>query len=131
MKIIINSIIQMGGKPENIVLDALKQVEKTINEDKKLKIIENKISDLDFDEETKFFIGFVESEIQFQNTDDLINFLFFYNPNNVEVVSPSKFNFELNELNVFLNNILSKNLEDKNEIRNLRAHIHLMNNKKN
>ncbi len=130
-KINVRFIIQIAGKPVENVQKALQLVlDKLKNKENKFKVLESEIVEPELDEKSTLFSGFIDILIKFSEIKEVLGFIVDYTPNSVEIEEPEKLNFSSNEFTVILNDISAHLLKSQIEIRQLRAHIHLMNNKK-
>lgn len=127
----IRFIIQIGGKPVENVQNALNHVlEKLKSEKDKFKIIESEIEKPILDNETTLYTGFIEVLAKFTNTKDIMNFILDYTPTSIEVEDPEEIVINNNDFSNILNDMSNFMLAHQSEIRNLRAHIHNLNNQK-
>jgi len=123
-------IIQIAGKPIENVSKALVMVEEKLKSDEnKFNVLESEIIEPEFDETTTMFSGFIEVLIRFSEISEILGFIVDYTPNSVEIEEPEKLEFTSNEFTGILNDMSSNLLKSATEIRQLRAHIHLMNQK--
>jgi hypothetical protein len=121
----VNFIIHIAGKPEPLVLDALKKTqEKLEDKNNKFKVKNCEVAEIELNEETTLFGGFLEVLIQFEKMEEVLNFVIDYNPTSIEVESPTKITTDNYELTEFLNILASSLLDGQQEIRSLRAYVH-------
>jgi len=121
-------IIQIAGKPIENVEKALEIVLNKLKEENKFKVLESEIVEAELDELTTLYSGFIDILIRFNDVKDILGFIVDYTPNSVDVEEPENISFTCNEFTGILNDMSSNLLKSANEIRQLRAHIHLMNN---
>ena len=130
MKIIANFIIQIAGKPKELVLDALERTKTKISEkNKNFKVLESHFSDIDFDDETKFFSGFLDIRAEFLDEVSVLDFVIYYNPTSIEIESPQKLNLTSNNFNEILNKMAKILLKKEEEIQKSRAYSHYLKDK--
>ena len=123
-------IIEIAGKPVENVEKALSMVLKQIEDEKgKFKLVESHVGNPELDEKSTLHCGFLDVEIKFKEFNKIFDFLLDYTPTSIEIIEPSKITFELNDLNTLLNDIGSNTLSAQSQIRNLNAHLHMMNKK--
>lgn len=119
-----NFIIQIAGKPQNKVDQALNTLIEKIKEEQKLK--EYEIEESEYDEESTLYSGLVEVGIKFNTVRDLLEFIVDYTPNSVEIESPENIKLDNSSLSAALNDFSSHILKSNQEVRKLRAQIHSM-----
>ena len=123
-------IIEIAGKPVENVEKALALVLKQIEDEKtNFKLVESHTGNPELDEKSTLHCGFLDVEIKFKEFNKIFDFMLDYTPTSVEVIEPSKITFELNDLNTLLNEVGTKTLSSQNQIRQLNAHLHMMNKK--
>lgn len=127
-KIIGNFIIQIAGKPVENVDKALDVVLKKLKEEKKkFKVIESEIGESELDEETTLYSGFLDVKIKFEEVKELLNFVIDYTPNSIEIEEPTEIELDNGHLTDILNDLSGHILRNSAEVRNLRAHVHVLN----
>lgn len=129
-KVTARFIIEIAGKPKENVDKALKFVEKKLIDSKDFKVLDCEVVESEEDEKTTLFSGFLEATIKFKETKQLLSFILDYTPTSVEVEDPEKISFQAAELTDVLNHFSNHILKTTNEVRKLRAHIHLIQNQK-
>ena len=124
-KITIQAIIEIAGKPQKKVEEALEIVcEKLEGEKEKFKCLNVNVGTPKLDSKTTLFCGFLDIEIEFLDTKLLLNFILDYTPTSVEVISPQKISLETQEFTGILNDFSNFILKAQSEVRDLRAYIH-------
>ncbi len=118
-------IIQIAGKPQEKVLEALNVVEKNIGKDSRYKVVESEVVEPELDEETTLYSGFLDILISFKEAGSILEFIVDYTPSSVDIEEPREITFDANDLNGILNDMSAHILKHQAEIRNLRAHIHM------
>lgn len=128
-KIVARFIIQIAGKPVENVDRALKLVLSKIKEDKAFKVIESHIGEPELEDETTLYAGFLEVVIKFAEFNKILDFILDYTPSSIEVEEPSEITFDAPDLTAVLNDMSSAILKSVNQVRNLNAHVHILNKK--
>lgn len=128
-KVIARFIIEIAGKPVENVEKALNLVLKKINDDKRYKVVSSDVAEPILDEETTLYGGFLDIEIKFAEVNEILGFILDYTPSSVEVIEPEKISLDNNYLTGILNDMSLKLLGSTNKIRQLNAHIHMLNKK--
>lgn len=77
-------------------------------------------------EDTKFFSTFVEVDIVFKSTADMLNFCFDAMPSSIEIYEPEEFVMKASELNGFLNDLQAKIHENDLIVKNYKAQNSLL-----
>ncbi|MCA9486495.1 MAG: hypothetical protein H6500_00340 [Candidatus Woesearchaeota archaeon] len=123
-KIIARFIIQIAGKPEKNVVEALKLVETKLREHELFTVLESEVAEPEYDEETTLYSGFLDLEIRFPGPAELLGFVLDYTPNSVEIVEPQILKLEASELTGIMNDMSSHLLRTSAKIRQLSAQLH-------
>lgn len=96
-------IIEVLGKPEEHVDNALHIYTDNIKKDKEIIIISEDYSEIEPQE--SLFSGFVELEILTKNLMKLVWFCYDYLPSSVEIIEPEKISFKNSEFSNYLNEL--------------------------
>jgi len=102
-----------------------------IKEVQTFKVLESEIIKPELDENSTLYSGFIEILVRFNEVKDILGFIVDYTPNSVEIEEPEKLDFTSHDFTEILNDMSSNLLKSASEVRELRAHIHLMNQNKN
>jgi hypothetical protein len=86
-KIEVIAIIEMMGKPADYLIDSLKRYTEKIGTEKGVEVKDRKISEPKKVENSELFTSFSELEINFENVNSVMNFIFAYMPAHIEIVS--------------------------------------------
>ena len=124
-KVVARFIIEIAGKPKENVDKALNLVEKRLKENKDFKVLDSEVVESELDEDSKLYSGFLDVQIKFKETRDILGFIMDYTPTSVEVEEPDKLSFQAADVTTILNDMSRHILRTANEIRKLRAHIHM------
>ena len=100
------TIIEVLGKPQTYVDDALKQYIEHIKEDSELVILNEDYSEIK--EQGKLWSKFVELDLVIKGTNKLISFCFEYMPSSIEVIKPEHLVMSNPELSNFLNDLQAR-----------------------
>ena len=95
------------------------------DKENKFKVLDSEIIEPQLDEESTLQGGFIDILIRFTEIKEILGFIVDYKTNSVEIEKPEKLNFDSNEMTGILNDMTSILLKNQMEIRQLRAHIHL------
>ncbi|MBN1386513.1 hypothetical protein JW968_06090 [Candidatus Woesearchaeota archaeon] len=97
-------IVEMAGAPKDHLEQVIDALSKRIKAD--FEVVDFFVEDLE--EKGKLFHTFMEIELLFRNTDELIGFCFDYMPSNVEVLAPAKFVLDSARFSNLVNDLLGK-----------------------
>lgn len=123
-------IIQIAGKPFENVMKALEIVLKQLKEKKEdFTFISGEIEKPELDEETTLYSGFIDVTLEFEGIDFILDFILNYTPSSVEVEEPEEIELTNGALTGVLNELTNIILNSNNEVRKLRAQVHLLNKK--
>lgn len=100
------AIIEVLGKPQEHVENAIKEYIEHIKEDSELVILNEDYSEIE--EKGKLWSKFVELDIVIKGTKKLIAFCFEYMPSSLEVLKPENFIMTNPELSNFLNDLQAR-----------------------
>lgn len=129
-KITARFIIQIAGKPVENVDKALNHVLNNLKQEKEqFKLIESSIGEPELDDETTLYSGFLDITAKFPNVKSILEFILDYTPNSIEIESPEEIKMTNDILTGVLNDMSNFILSSQNEIRKLRAHAHILNQK--
>jgi len=130
-KVVGQFIIQIAGKPVENVEKALKFVlDKIKKENKKFKLREYHIANPELEDKTTLYSGFLDLELGFNETKDILDFIADYTPTSIEIIEPEKIELNSHDLTGILNDIAHHLLRASAEVRQLRAHVHVLNKEK-
>ncbi len=129
-KIVARFIIQIGGKPMENVQKALEHIlDKLKSESDKFKIIDAELEKPELNEDSSLYVGFIEVSAEFKDSQSIMNFILDYTPVSIEVESPELIELENSDFSSVLNDMTNFILAYQNEIRKLRAQVHILNKK--
>ena len=100
------TIIEVLGKPQEYVEEAIKEYIGHIKEDSELVILNEDYSDIR--EQGKLWSKFVELDLVIKGTKKLISFCFQYMPSSIEVLKPEHLIMTNPELSNFLNDLQAR-----------------------
>lgn len=136
--IIIRSIIEVIGFPEDYIKDAITKIVNNIKEKPYIKIQSYTIAETKKYE--KMFSTFAELELEFKDLISVLNFCFDYLPSSVEIIQPENINERSVDFAGFINdlmlklheyNIVIRNLQAENKVLKMKLEPTSSNNKKN
>ncbi len=123
-------IIQIAGKPFENVMKALEIVLKQLKEKKEdFTFISGDIEKPELDEETTLYSGFLDVTLEFDGIEFILDFILNYTPSSVEVEEPEEIEMTNGALTGVLNELTNIILNSNNEVRKLRAQVHILNKK--
>ncbi len=99
------SVIEVMGQPEELVEKTLKKMEDNIKKNFKLEesfTAEPKKSG------KKFYTSFIELTINYDNIQQLFEYMTYYTPTLIEIIEPYEIKISAGELENLSNNILGK-----------------------
>ena len=124
-RIYVQAIIEVAGKPVEKVQEALDAVEVKLKEEKKLfHFISSHIGEPQLDDTTTLFGGFLDCELEFESSANILSFVMNYTPTSIEVTRPERISLEAQEFTGLLNDFSQFMLKSQNEVRELRAYVH-------
>ncbi len=125
-------IIQIAGKPKEAVENAFKITQEKLKAEKKrFKVVECEVAELEYEEKTTLYTGFVDVLAEFKTILDIMNFMLDYTPSSIEVESPRVHKIENIDLTEVLNSLSHIILRGQQEIRELRTYVHALHEKFN
>lgn len=127
MEIVINTFLQISGKPKENVQRALDVIRGQLEKDRRCKILECEILEPELDDLQILFSGLLELKIEFCAVKDVLAFVYDYLPMSIEVEQPNKLEIEIGDFNSILNDISSKTMNLTNENRRLKTFVHKLN----
>jgi len=136
--IIIRTIIEVIGFPEDYIKDAITKILDNIKEKPYIKIQNYTIAETKKYE--KMFSTFAELELEFKDLISVLNFCFDYLPSSVEIIQPENINERSVDFAGFINdlmlklheyNIVIRNLQAENKVLKMKLEPTSSNNKKN
>ncbi|MBT7556202.1 hypothetical protein HN615_04675 [Candidatus Woesearchaeota archaeon] len=120
-KIKVRAIMEIMGSPEEHVSKTMNMVVEKLKNSDYFKCIEEKVSESTKIEDRPFWSKFVEAELEFDEVDMITGFCFDFMPSTLEVVEPSKINFERNILNNLWNDLIARLHQYDMLVKNLHA----------
>ena len=107
-KITASAIIEVLGSPKEHVNETLNMLVKKLKEDTNFKLLKHEMFDAVAVENTPFWTGFVDIELEFKKFEQLTGFCFDYYPSSVEVIEPENLNIKNNELSILFNDLAAR-----------------------
>lgn len=108
-KILTKVTFEMQGRPKKHIETTIKQYINKIKEDKELQILEEHIEKAtELEEPKNVFSSFAEVDILFNNLEKITWLCINFMPASIELLEPEKFEFNSNNLQNWLNDVLSK-----------------------
>lgn len=124
MEIHARAILEMLGGPKEYIEKTLKDYVTKLKTE--LNIVKEEYEEAK--PEGKMFSTFVELEIKFENTLQIIDFCFEALPSSVEILAPENLNFKSNDLTDFLNDLQSRLHEADLVVKSVRAQNKVLDN---
>jgi len=103
----VRSIIEIAGFPAEHVKETLELVIDKVKKSKQIKILSSKVNDPNPISE-KFFSGFVELELVFEDFDSIMGFVLDYMPSSIEIIQPETWTEDTKKLTFFINDLIAK-----------------------
>ena len=125
LKIGARAVIETVGAPKEFIEETLKTYIQKLKESG-INIVSEIYNEGVNIEDTKFFSTFVEVDVVFKNTADLLNFCFDAMPSSIEIYEPEELVFKASELNGFLNDLQAKIHENDLTVKNYKAQNSLL-----
>lgn len=115
------SIIEIVGGPKEYVDKAMGIVVEKLKEDKKAKLVKEKIFEAKEMQDKRLFSSFCEVEIEVKEVGDLFGFCFDFMPSSIEIHDPTSVNLRNEDLNDMFNELLAKMHQYDMAVKNLYA----------
>lgn len=122
-KIILKAIIDIAGKPESAVSQAIDKTEEKIENFKGAKVLEVAKAEPELNENTNgMYTAFLDLEIEFDTPRIAMQFIVEYLPTSIEIIEPSKLKISSEEFSDVLNDMVRFQIKNVNENHNLKVH---------
>jgi len=109
VKIQASIIFEIMGRPREYLVESMEEVISKVGKEEGVEILNKKIHEpRELEERKGIYTTFAEADMEFEKEDSFFMMLFSYMPANVEVTSPAEWKFQINEFNIFLNELLRK-----------------------
>jgi len=106
MKLTVRMVLEVLGTPKEHVEKTIKQIMERFREEEGIKVISSKAYEA---EKIKaFWSTFCDLEFQVESIERLMDVCFNYMPSSLEIMDPSEINIKINQMNNFLNDLMSK-----------------------
>lgn len=106
MKLTVRMVLEVLGIPKEHVEKTIKQITERFREEEGIKVISSKAYEA---EKIKaFWSTFCDLEFQVESIERLMDVCFNYMPSSLEIIDPSEINIKINQMNNFLNDLMSK-----------------------
>ncbi|MFP4402622.1 MAG: hypothetical protein ACLFPL_05345 [Candidatus Nanoarchaeia archaeon] len=126
-KVLLKAIVDIAGKPAQVVSDAIDRVEQELQEHPKLEVRDITKADPDLEnEKTGMYTAFIEVELECRTVRDAMVFIVDYLPASVEILEPHKLNVTNEELTDVLNDMVRFQIKNVNEIHQLKVRNHAL-----
>lgn len=124
-KIVVKFIVELMGSPKEHVDKTMRMVMEKIKKDDRFRVKNMKMFELQKIKE--LWSTFIEADIEFKASKDIIDFCFNYMPSSVEILAPEKVkDFRLKEMAELFNEMLGKLHKYDLILKNLHAENVLM-----
>jgi hypothetical protein len=116
-KIKISSIIEVAGRPEAHIKETIDKMLEILKKNSKITIIKKEIAptkkvDLpnpsNPEQKVEIFSSFIDSEIEFPNLDEVMQFIHNFMPSSIEIIEPETLKIEQKDMENNLNDLLSR-----------------------
>ena len=104
-KIFFRALMEVLGKPKEHVKTALDGYVKNLKKDEKYEVVSEDYAEIEKRENEELWATFVELEVRTELVEDLITFCFEYMPSSIEIIEPSEFKLEDQDISHFLSNL--------------------------
>ena len=122
-KMILKAIIDIAGKPESAVSQALDKTEERIEGIENVKVLELAKAEPELNENTNgMYTAFLDLEIECSTPRVAMQFIIDYLPTSVEIIEPSKLKISSEEFGDVLNDMVRFQIKNVNDIHNLKVH---------
>jgi len=123
-------IIELMGSPKEHIEKTMKLVMDKLDKEEKVKILSfetHEPTEVKIQENLPaLWSSFSDVDISLEGLDALIQLMFFYMPSSIEIYEPEKIEFDLGEINNFLNDISARLHQYDMTIKSLNAQQELM-----
>ncbi len=116
-KIVVRFIIEVMGRPKEVVQKTLEKVCSFIEE--RHKIVSKEISDVSIVENSNLLSAFLEVEFEVRNFEELFLAILDFGPTVVEIIEPSKIVIDAGELQAVISDLITKLHNMSNKIQTL------------
>jgi len=106
-KLLCRAVIEVLGKPQEHVEQAMKEYMHNLKNDTRFKVLREDYADAQ-KQGSEFWATFVELEFEVNQVADLISFCFEYMPSLIEIIEPDKISLTDKQLSDFLNDLQAK-----------------------
>lgn len=107
-EIVFRAVVEVLGKPEHHVVEALKDYITKLKGDKNYTLLREEFADAQQQEEQELWAVFTELEVKTSSMEHVISFCFEYMPSAIEIISPKSLRLDDQRLSVFLNDLQAK-----------------------
>ena len=122
-KIILKAIIDIAGKPESAVSQALDKTEEKIEAFNGVQILEIARAEPELNEQTNgMYTAFLDLELECETPRVLMQFIVDYLPTSIEILEPSKLKISSEEFGDVLNDMVRFQIKNVNDNHNLKVH---------
>jgi hypothetical protein len=121
-KILAKVVVEVVGSPKEHVEMTIRKYIERIEEN--FKIINHVLYDAEQLKEEKFkgmFSSFVDLEMEFNESKEIVGFCFDYMPSSIDIIKPEKFSLESKEMSDMINDLIAKLHNLDMNVKNLNA----------
>jgi len=105
-KIRVNAIIEIGGFPKEHIEKTMDNIVENLKKAKNLKVLKSEVEKPI--ERKGIWLTLAELEILFDDFNVLTSFCFSHLPTSVEIIEPSKIEFQANEITTIISDLIAK-----------------------
>ena len=107
-KIVFRAVIEVAGRPQEYVQDALKEYLENLQKDKKFTILHQEIAAIEKQDQQELWATFAEVEVKTGAVGDIISFCFDYMPSVVEILEPDTLHINVRDLSFLFNDLQAR-----------------------
>ncbi len=120
-KIKVRAIMEIMGSPEEHVNKTMNMVVEKLKNSDYFECISEKVSESTKIEDRPFWSKFVEAELEFKELDMITGFCFDFMPSTIEILEPSKAEFDRETMNNLWNDLIARLHQYDMLVKNLHA----------
>ncbi len=125
----LRTIIEVGGNEESFIDEVLKKmIEKIKTDEEDIYLLKAKLSKPEKVKDQEIFIAFAECELLCKDMNTLSYLAFEYQPSNLEIIEPDRFQINSKEFSDYINDFQAKMHENDAKIKNASMKIKILNN---
>ncbi len=113
-QVVAKAIVQILGRPASYIEEIMQKIVEKIKQEKGIELLSSniakpeKIKEKDNKQQKEVYSCFADVELKFDDISKLLDFMVAYMPASIEIVEPANFMLDLNQINNFIANVLTK-----------------------